>query len=979
MGTSNHCGAPLVPANTVSTIPVSLLSIPSDSTSSIPNECSSTLRDPLQLGLNSVESRSFHGPSALESEVLDFMMDNIMVCPVSTIAHVPRSVRPLLARVLSIELRKACSSIWGFVRLSMFAKLVLRTPSTSRSQRRRFVISSILLDRLHLWNQSGGISLLWASLQDDLRVCKHKKGSDSSFCKSRALFWAREGRYSNALQSLSSQGIAGFDDDSAYKDLLARHPSSPCPDSGAKSTVPALTVDESMVLTCLRAFPKGTSPGASKLRAQHLLDAITGTTAPASRDCLLSLTCLMNHLLSGNAPPCLAPWVCGAPLTALLKKGGGVRPIAVGEVIRRLTSRLCCLAVRPSLPGVFIPYGQVGVGIPGGLETAIHVTRRYISQHSSDTSLGLLKIDMKNAFNECSRSAFFDRIVDDFPEISAWVKWCYCQPAELRFGSRRILASSGVQQGDPLGPLLFSLVLLQFIDFVKLHDIVKLHLWYLDDGTFIGSKNSLLQLLESFSLHGPQFGLHLNLSKCEVFWPSGDSFPEFPTNIKRVSDGLELLGSPIWGTTAYFDQFLSARLSKVAAAQDSIAILEDPQVELHLLRSCLGSCKVIHLLRTVPLNVLRSFLEHFDANLRNCLSRILQCSLPDDSWRQASLPFRLGGLGLRSSYHSASAAFIGSCNSIRLLASQLLSQDFDDITFPAEDQAVALFSECSSATIDPCAKQCDLQAVLDHHFYDDLLASANIRDQARLTALSHSSGTCSGWLKAIPQSSLGLAINGPEFVVGLRLWLGIPLFPIPPLCVCLAPIDCFGDHLLECSHGPMRIRRHDALVDIVHHALSQSHPGVLKEQRASSENQSRPGDVYHPNFQYGRPAFFDISVRSTTQPSYISSASTCAGVAAAAGELAKDLRHQVAVEETGCDFIPLVVETFGVWSPFALRTLRTIAERTTARSGASAKLARTHLLQQLSVSLWTNNARMILRYWALQGEDSDFPFVKQQF
>jgi len=70
--------------------------------------------------------------------------------------------------------------------------------------------------------------------------------------------------------------------------------------------------------------------------------------------------------------------------------------------------------------------------------------------------------------------------------------WCYSQPAELRFGSRPILASTGVQQ---LGPLLFSLVLLQFIDFIKLHDLVKLHLWYLDDGTFIGSKSSLLKLI----------------------------------------------------------------------------------------------------------------------------------------------------------------------------------------------------------------------------------------------------------------------------------------------------------------------------------------------------------------------------------------------------------------------------------------------------------------------------------------------------
>ena len=43
--------------------------------------------------------------------------------------------------------------------------------------------------------------------------------------------------------------------------------------------------------------------------------------------------------------------------------------------------------------------------------------------------------------------------------------------------------------------------------------------------------------------------------------------------------------------------------------------------------------------------------------------------------------------------------------------------------------------------------------------------------------------------------------------------------------------------------------------------------------------------------------------------------SSSAGVAAAAGELVKDQRYLDAVEEAGCDFVPLVVETFGVWSP----------------------------------------------------------------
>ena len=99
---------------------------------------------------------------------------------------------------------------------------------------------------------------------------------------------------------------------------------------------------------------------------------------------------------------------------------------------------------------------KLGLEFQGVLETAIHVTHLYITQHASDSSLGLLKIDMKNAFNECSHSAFFSRIADDFPENSNWVRWCYSQPAKLRFGSRRVLASSGVQKGNPLGPLLFS-------------------------------------------------------------------------------------------------------------------------------------------------------------------------------------------------------------------------------------------------------------------------------------------------------------------------------------------------------------------------------------------------------------------------------------------------------------------------------------------------------------------------------------------
>ena len=118
----------------------------------------------------------------------------------------------------------------------------------------------------------------------------------------------------------------------------------------------------------------------------------------------------------------------------------------------------------------------------------------------------------------------------------------------------------------------------------------------------------------------------------------------------------------------------------------------------------------------------------------------------------------------------------------------------------------------------------------------------------------------------------------------------------------------------------------------------------------------------HPDFQHGRSPYFDVSVCSTIQPVFISSSASCAGVAAAAGEVAKDEKHLA---------VPLVVECFGVWTPFALKMLKVIADCTTPRSGVPPKLAGKNLLQQLSVALWQSNAKIVLKCCALQDSDDD--------
>jgi len=125
----------------------------------------------------------------------------------------------------------------------------------------------------------------------------------------------------------------------------------------------------------------------------------------------------------------------------------------------------------------------------------------------NDNSPALFKIDIKNAFNECNRTSFLDRVSEDFPEIAPWVHWCYSQPAELHTSE----TYSGIYRcsaGDLLDPLLFSLVLVQFLNPNPLDEACLLSLWYLDDGFFIVSRSSLHTLLSYFYKFGPHVGLN---------------------------------------------------------------------------------------------------------------------------------------------------------------------------------------------------------------------------------------------------------------------------------------------------------------------------------------------------------------------------------------------------------------------------------------------------------------------------------------
>ena len=100
---------------------------------------------------------------------------------------------------------------------------------------------------------------------------------------------------------------------------------------------------------------------------------------------------------------------------------------------------------------------------------------------------------MKNAFNECNRSTFLHQLHKELPDLFPWVFWSYHCAGELCFGKRCLLSKAGVQQGDPLGPLLFSLIVLDLLDEI-VNEVATLQwqIWYLDDRSFIGKRASIV-------------------------------------------------------------------------------------------------------------------------------------------------------------------------------------------------------------------------------------------------------------------------------------------------------------------------------------------------------------------------------------------------------------------------------------------------------------------------------------------------------
>jgi len=731
-----------------------------------------------------------------------------------------------------------------------------------------------------------------------------------------------DGDIRGAIRLAASDDIMAPFDDVTAASLRTKHPAraaSDSPSPAPSSNESPLCLLESDILAAIKSFVPGSAGGPDGLRPQHLKDLTSASAGDAGRRLLTSLTDFANMCLSGRVPAEIQPVFCGAALCALNKKDGGIRPIAVGSTLRRLVAKCACRAVTAKMSERFLPI-QLGFGVPRATEAAAHATRRFVAD--LQPGCGLLKLDFCNAFNTIRRDAMFDAVRQELPELYPFVYMCYNNSSLLSFGDHLLHSDEGVQQGDPLGPMLFCMSTMKLAKRM----VSELNLWYLDDGTIGGELSDILHDLDTVRRVGPTIGLLLNENKCEIITNDDivvSSIQAIMPNIMRVPcNDAVLLGAPIGDETAV-DTVLNSKLAIFQRLASRLTTL-NAQDALFLLKNCFGMPKLLYTLRCAPCYS-SAILSQYDGVIKQTLQLILNIELTESVWSQATLPVSSGGLGVRLASDLALPAFLssvaGSSNlTLRLLPSRLHGisglQDAHYISACLEWQA-----RCNAVV--PDTERLSIQKAWDvplvQRKLQEVMSAANTQvGRARLFAATapHSGD----FLNAVPCSAVGTRLDDTSLRLAVALRIGAKICA-PHSCVCGARVDSDGIHALACRKSAGRHMRHSAVNDLIKRALvSANVPSLLEPTSLCRDDGKRPDGLTVLPWANGRCLVWDFTCPDTLAASHLDRAVLSPGAIANDAENRK--RSKYLSLSAQYRFVPIAIETLGAPGDEALAFFR---------------------------------------------------------
>ncbi|KAL0221229.1 hypothetical protein RCL1_001083 [Eukaryota sp. TZLM3-RCL] len=363
-----------------------------------------------------------------------------------------------------------------------------------------------------------------------------------------------------------------------------------------------------------------------------------------------------NKILTGKVV--LPEALTASKLVALNKPNGGVRPIAVSESITRLLAIVVFNRCKSSSINYLKDF-QWGIGVVDGAACTVHAVETLLYKHSTKSALLL---DFSNAFNAIKRASILTSINNSpicslFPYFHAQ----HSMNSKLIFHSYSVASSSGVKQGDPLGPLLFCMaiheIILKFKQLFPGIDVVG----YMDDLTLLGKSEELKVALPVFADLAAGIGLMLNAKKC-LFLCQEDVECPILNNIKIPTidfrtDALCLLGAYI----GFNDKVKELLISLLTSFENELSTVSDfdisTQLKFSFLRCCYSS-KFNHIFRSCPPSITLPFAQKYNAVRTKFVADLINVA-KHNIHSHAFSSFNLGGIGLTRASILVKSAFLG--------------------------------------------------------------------------------------------------------------------------------------------------------------------------------------------------------------------------------------------------------------------------------------------------------------------------------
>ena len=822
--------------------------------------------------------------------------------------------------------------------------------------------NNALKRRMHAWQEGNFEELFWEActiqerLQERLSTRKERDKA-RNFRKKMEMGHVRQA--ARMLQNDSQGGILPIDDNT-IKQLQEKHPKGAEAEEedlmkGQKGEVHTVTFNRIDGIMVKRAAidTKG-SAGPSGMDANIWRMLLTSRRSPTITTDLRNAIAHLARKMCTEECQHLEP-ILNSRLIPLRNSHNGVRPIGIGEVLRRIIGR-CVMKVLKEDVQEAAGNLQTCTGKQAGAEAAIHAMRNIFNEEDCEA---VLLIDASNAFNTINRKAMLHNIGIICPVMSKFVENTYkVAPRLILSEGNDIKSNEGTTQGDPIAMAVYALglsVLQRKID--QQHTGAK-HVAFADDIAGAGSLQAVKKFWEETKKKGPSLGYHPNASKsCLIVKPEKETEAQrlfSGTGIRITVDGHKHLGAVI-GSENFKDTYMKdlvdgwileiQELTKIAKTEPHAAYTNFIFSMKH---------KWNYAMRTIP-NI-SQHMQALESTIKSeFLPTLLMHEVSDNLRNLIALPARMGGMGIINPVTIADAEYENSTSLTRQLTELIIKQDnkgkINQKNIQEIKRKISKEKEKS--------QKVKLQELQNQEEVDIT--------QRRKIEMNNEKGA-SNWLSTMPIKEQGFSLTKDEFHTAVAIRYGLPISRLPEYCVCGTNFSV--DHSMVCKKGGFISQRHNELRDMTHELLSEVCSNVEKEpllqplsgevfkySTTNTRDNARLDLSAEGFWTRGERAFFDVRVFDPVAPSYIDQRLQTAH--RLHEEQKRRMYEERVINVEHASFTPLIFTIAGGMGKEAQKVYSNIAESIAMSRGQSKSVVVAWMRSKISFSLLRSAVRCV--------------------